>query len=130
MSNKPLAVTSWYNNKRVTVISNFVGKNNVDQCTHFDREECTNIKVQHAATVRIYNSFMGGVNKADMLLALYHTKYDQENGTIIFFSILSVKFLSSTAISLCNSTSNVVPEEFLPPSTKRVKVSYIPESAL
>ena len=38
-----------------------------------------------------------------------------------------LKFLSSIAISLCNSTSEV-PEEFLLPSTKRVKASYIPES--
>ena len=39
-----------------------------------------------------------------------------------------LKFLSSIAISLCNSTSDVVPEEFLLPSTKRVKTGYISES--
>ena len=39
-----------------------------------------------------------------------------------------LKFLSSIAISLCNSTSDVVPEEVLLLSFKRVKTSYIPES--
>ena len=37
-SYKPLVVTSWYNKKRVTLISNFVGKNNVEHCTRFDRK--------------------------------------------------------------------------------------------
>ena len=37
-SYKPLVVTSWYNKKRVTLISNFVGKNNVAHCTRFDRK--------------------------------------------------------------------------------------------
>ena len=61
-SNKPLVVTSWYDNKRVTLISNFVGKNNVDQCTRFDRKERSNIKVQRPTAVRIYNSFVGGLS--------------------------------------------------------------------
>ena len=74
-SNKALVVTSWCDNKRVTLISNFVGKNNIDQCTRFDKNECIKIKVQCPVAVRIYNSFMGGVDKVDMLLALYHTKY-------------------------------------------------------
>ena len=39
-----------------------------------------------------------------------------------------LKFLLSNAISFCSSASGVVPEECLLPSTKRFKVSYIPES--
>ena len=147
-SNKPLFVTSWYDNKRFTLISNFVGKNNVDQCTCFDRKQGTNIKVQRPAALRIYSSFMGEVDKAQQaIVSLPHKVLIKKMVPSYFFHLVNqcavnawiihheiggndsyLKFLSSTAISLCNSTSDVVSEEFLLPLTKKVKASYIPES--
>ena len=74
LSNKLLVVTAWFDNKRVLVISNFVGKNPVRQCMRFDRKIRKKVTVPQPAAVQLYNSCMGGVNKADMILALYRTK--------------------------------------------------------
>ena len=73
--NKSLVVTAWFDNKRVSVISNFVGKNPIGECVRYDRKNHQKVTVARPAVVQIYNSYMGGVDKADMLLSLYHTKY-------------------------------------------------------
>ena len=74
-TNKSLVVTAWFDNKIVLVISNFVGKNPIGECVRFDRKNRQKVTVARPAAVQVYNSYMGGVDKADMLLALYRTKY-------------------------------------------------------
>jgi hypothetical protein len=39
MNEKSVAVTSWYDNKRVLMISNFVGKQPVGKCTRCDKKK-------------------------------------------------------------------------------------------
>ena len=56
-------------------ISNFAGKEPVDTCKRFDRKERKKIDVDRTKSVANYNKFMGGVDKADMLLSLYRTRF-------------------------------------------------------
>lgn len=70
-----VVVTAWFDNKRVLTISNFAGKEPVDTCKRFDRKERKKIDVDRTKSVAIYNKFMGGVDKADMLLSLYRTRF-------------------------------------------------------
>lgn len=72
---KSLVVTSWYDNKRVVLISNFFGKELVGECSRFDRKAKGKVTLERPASVRVYNAYMGGVDKSDMMLALYRTKY-------------------------------------------------------
>ena len=72
---KSVVVTSWYDNKRVLMISNFVGKQPVGKCTRYDKKKREKVSIARPAAVDLYNSYMGGVDKFDMMLSLYRTKY-------------------------------------------------------
>ena len=70
-----LALIAWYDNRRVLMISNFLGKDPVGNCKRYDAKKKAVISVARPACVELYNKFMGGVDKADMFLSLYRTKY-------------------------------------------------------
>ncbi|CAB3987582.1 Hypothetical predicted protein [Paramuricea clavata] len=70
-----LVICAWYDNRRVLTISNFLGKNPVSNCKRFDRKTKKDVSVPRPACIELYNKFMGGVDKADMLLSLYRTKH-------------------------------------------------------
>ena len=72
---RSVVVTSWYDNKRVQMISNFVGKQPVGKCTRYDKKKREKVSIARPAAVDLYNSYMGGVDKSDMMLSLYRTKY-------------------------------------------------------
>ena len=74
-SEKKVVVTAWHDNKRVLMLSNYIGKDPVDTCQRFGRKAEKKIDIDRPASVKFYNAFMGGVDKADMLLSLYRTKY-------------------------------------------------------
>lgn len=61
-----VVVTSWYDSKRVLMISNFVGKMPVGKCTRYIRKEKATASVERPAAVELYNNYMGGVDKSDM----------------------------------------------------------------
>ena len=75
---------NWFDNKPVLMISNFVGKEPVDKCLRYDRKEKKKIGVDRPAAIAIYNKFMGGVDKADLLLSLYRSKIRSKNGIIVW----------------------------------------------
>lgn len=70
-----LVICAWYDNRRVLTISNFLGKDPVSNCKRYDRKKKEDISVPRPACIELYNKFMGGVDKADMLLSLYRTKH-------------------------------------------------------
>jgi hypothetical protein len=70
-----LAIVSWYDNQRVLMISNFLGKDPVGNCKRYDAKKKEVISVVRPACVELYNKLMGGVDKADMFFSLYRTKY-------------------------------------------------------
>ena len=74
-SSNKIVVAAWYDNKCVLTLSNYVGKEPVDTCKRLDKKQKKKIEVLRPASVKVYNSFMGGVDKADMLSSLYRTRY-------------------------------------------------------
>ena len=72
-SSKNLVAVSWYDNRHVLTISNFIGKEPVEECKRYDKKEEETVDLPCPASVGVYNKFMGGVDKADMLLELYKT---------------------------------------------------------
>lgn len=69
-----IVITVWVDSKPVLMLSNYLGKEPTDQCSRYDRSQKKKIDVARPAAVAIYNKFMGGVDKCDMLLSLYRTK--------------------------------------------------------
>ena len=61
-----VVICSWYDNRR--------GKEPIDEAIRYDKGQKVMINVDRPASVEIYNKFMGGVDKADMYLALYRTR--------------------------------------------------------
>ena len=66
-----VVVCAWNGNRRVLTISNFVGRTPIDECNRYDRAQMKMLKV---AGLALYNRFMGGVDKTDMLMVLYKSK--------------------------------------------------------
>lgn len=69
---KVVVINAWYDNRRVIMVLNFLGRIPEDEVRRFDKKKEEIISVSHSASVDLYNLFMGGVDKTDMFLALYH----------------------------------------------------------
>ena len=69
-----LVICTWYDNRRLLTLSNYLGKDPVDVAKRYDKKQKEIIQIPRPANVQVYNSFMGGVDKTDMFLALYRTK--------------------------------------------------------
>ena len=83
-----VVVCAWLDSKRVLTASNFIGKDPMGECQRYDRKEKRRIAVPRPAIVETYNKFMGGVDKADMLLSLYRTKCRSRKWYIRIFNHL------------------------------------------
>ena len=75
---KSVVVCQWFDNKVVTVASNFEGVHPTHLVKRYDRKDKKHIEVPCPCLIKTYNENMGGVDKSDMLLALY-----SENQTVV-----------------------------------------------
>ncbi|RXM27140.1 Protein FAM150B [Acipenser ruthenus] len=64
----------WYDNRSVTLLSDYVGAHPVTEVERWDRSRKMVVQVPCPAVVREYNRHMGGVDLLDSLIALYRTK--------------------------------------------------------
>uniref|UniRef100_A0A8C3A2I5 PiggyBac transposable element-derived protein domain-containing protein n=1 Tax=Cyclopterus lumpus TaxID=8103 RepID=A0A8C3A2I5_CYCLU len=69
-----LHVVKWYDNRSVTILSDYTGAHPVTEVQRWDRKKKMLLKVPRPAVVKIYNKNMGGVDLLDSLIALYRTK--------------------------------------------------------
>ncbi|XP_028461658.1 piggyBac transposable element-derived protein 3-like [Perca flavescens] len=68
-----LAVVKWADNKTDTLVSSCASVNPVGQVRRYSKEEKRKISVPCPKIVSEYNTHMGGVDLADMMIALYRT---------------------------------------------------------
>ena len=94
-SSGSIVVAAWYDNKEVLTLSNYVGKDTIGKCNHYDKSQKKRIVIDRPNSVAIYNKFMGGVDKADMLLSRYRTKYRSRK----WYHRLAFHLLSLAAIN-------------------------------
>ncbi|KAL3218436.1 hypothetical protein MRX96_005942 [Rhipicephalus microplus] len=66
-----LVICQWYDYRTVTIGSNKHSVNPVGSCRRYDRKNKSFVEVQRPSLVRVYNQSMGGVDRADQLLAFY-----------------------------------------------------------
>ena len=72
--NSALTVIRWYDNKCVQLVSTYLGVEAAETVKRWDQKSKTQIQVQCPNVVKEYNKSMGGVDLADMLIALYRCK--------------------------------------------------------
>lgn len=104
-----VVVTPWYDNKRVIMASNFVGIEPMTQCRRYDKKKKEYMQVDRPASVTEYNKFMGGVDKSDMLLAIYRTRFKTQK----WYHRLAFHMISQSVVNawfihkaLCASVGN------------------------
>ncbi|KAJ8409212.1 hypothetical protein AAFF_G00242330 [Aldrovandia affinis] len=69
-----LHAVKWYDNRSVTLLSDYTGANPVTEVDRWDRKQKVIIQVPRPAVVKEYNKNMGGVDLLDSLIALYRNK--------------------------------------------------------
>lgn len=69
-----LHAVKWYDNRSVTLLSDYTGAHPVTEADRWDRKQKMITKVPCPAVVKEYNKNMGGVDLLDSLLALYRNK--------------------------------------------------------
>lgn len=72
--NSGTVVLKWYDNKCVHLTSTFMGGEVNGTVKRWDRSTKSHIEVPCPSMVKMYNKAMGGVDLADMLIALYRCK--------------------------------------------------------
>lgn len=73
--NAGVSIVRWYDNRAVTLSSTYVATEPVCEVRRFDRKAAKKVSVKCPAIVNHYNHHMGGVDKFDMLMALYRCEH-------------------------------------------------------
>ena len=66
-----VVVVRLYDNSSVNVTSTFVGIGATDLVNRWSTKEKTFVPVDQPGAIKVYNDFMGGVDKMDFLISLY-----------------------------------------------------------
>ena len=70
-TNSNIIAVKWYENKAVTLISSFVGIDPIAEISRYDCSVHEKFAFNQPNIVKVYNTFMGGVDKLDMVCSLY-----------------------------------------------------------
>lgn len=94
-----IIVCAWFDNKQVLTASNYIGVHPISDCKRYNRKEKKDIMVDRPAIVATYNQFMGGVDKADMMLSFYKTKLKTTKWYLrIFFHLVNMCVVNAWVI--------------------------------
>ena len=85
---KGIAVVKWADTKCVTLASSYVSYNPVVQVKRYCKHQKKKVYVDCPHIIKQYNVHMGGVDLADMLIALYKTPYRSKRWYLGIFSQL------------------------------------------
>ena len=80
-----ITVVKWRDNKVVTLASSFVGVHPLTTMKRYDKVAKSKVDVTAPNIVRQYNVHMGGVDLADMLIALYRTPLKAKRWHLVMF---------------------------------------------
>ena len=71
LSDENITIVRWFDNKPVNLISSYVAVEPIDIVRRYDQREKIYIDVPQPSTVKVYKTYMGGIDKLDMMCALY-----------------------------------------------------------
>ncbi len=72
--NDNTVAVSWYDSRAVNLVSSFVGPEPFDKVQRYDRGKKVHVDIPRRNIVKVYNRYMGGIDKLDMMVALYKPK--------------------------------------------------------
>lgn len=81
-----LAITKWYDNKPVIMLSSVEAKDIIDYCQRWCKRDKKYVTVERPRVIREYNTNMGGVDLADRLLAVCPNRHRTKKWTQRFLS--------------------------------------------
>ncbi|KAH9644136.1 hypothetical protein HF086_010351 [Spodoptera exigua] len=73
-NSKKIAVTKWVDNKCIHIASSFCAHDPVTTIERYDKKQKKRVPVPCPQVIKVYNTHMGGVDIADMLIALYRIR--------------------------------------------------------
>lgn len=89
-------ICEWYDNRNVIIGSNKHSVNPIGSCRRYDRKNKTFIDVPRPSLVKVYNSSMGGVDRADQLLSFYRNELKSKKWyKRIIFHLLDLAVVNS-----------------------------------
>ena len=85
-----IVITAWFDNKQVFTISNYIGKEPLDDCKCSDKISKKKRDIERSHSLAVCNKFKGGVDKSVMYTKVESGQkcpcavqsLSQENGTI------------------------------------------------
>ena len=69
--NRKIVRVKWFNNKVVTLASSYFGIEPTDTVRHYDCSIRQHFHVSRTNIVRLYNQYMKGIDKLDMMCSFY-----------------------------------------------------------
>lgn len=87
-NNEKVALVKWADNKAVLLGSSFVAAQPVEKIKRYNKEQKSKIDVTCPQIVKQYNAHMGGVDLADMLIAIHRTGFKTHRWYMGIFSQL------------------------------------------
>ena len=71
LSDENIIIVRWFDNKSVNLISSYVAAEPIDSVRRYDQREKTYIDIPRPSIVKVYNTYMRGIDKLDMICSLY-----------------------------------------------------------
>jgi len=71
--NSNIGLVKWYDNKPVSLGSNFITSGTPDEVSRYCKKEKRYISINRPEIVKLYNQSMGGVDKHDQLISFFRT---------------------------------------------------------
>ena len=105
-----VSVVCWFDNKVVTLLSNFIGSEPSIEVKRFSRKDMCHINISCPGIVTIYNKHMGGVDLLDSLLGYYRNKIRSKKWYHqIFFHLLDMSIITAWILwQKCNPSTPLV----------------------
>lgn len=85
---KKVMVVKWFDNKSVCLASSYVGVHPLSTTRRYNKTTKSRVDVSMPQIVKHYNSHMGGVDLADMLITIYRTNMKTHKWYKYFFPII------------------------------------------
>ncbi|XP_028396032.1 piggyBac transposable element-derived protein 2-like [Dendronephthya gigantea] len=93
---KNLSLVRWFDNKCVTMISSYIGAEEVDSVRRYDRSKKEHVNVERPSLIGVYNKSMGGVDLMDMLCTLYKYQLRSKRWYLyIFYHTLTIALVNA-----------------------------------
>ena len=114
-----ISITKWYDKKCVQLISSYYGPDSTSKVKRWDSKSKTYIDIDCPTAVQEYNKSMGGINLADMLIALCRTTVKSKRWyLIVLFHCVDIAKINAWLLYRHHCDQQKVPKKLQIPLLK------------